>query len=138
VSADKKKVLLVDDNHDILDILEIYLYRDFSITSAVNGFEGLVKARQIKPDCIITDIMMPVMDGIKFFNNLRKEEANAGTPVIGVTSFVRKITIKSLLNMGFKRVLTKPLSRDDVMAAVKEALAAGQVFPPDIKLTAVK
>jgi len=120
----RKTVLLVDDNHDILDLLEIYLYRDYDIATALNGFEGLEQARRHLPDCIITDIMMPVMDGIKFFNNLRKQEGAAAIPVIGVTSFIRTITIKSLLNMGFCKVLTKPLARDDVVRAVQEALDA--------------
>jgi CheY-like chemotaxis protein len=122
MKSEKKKVLLVDDNHDILDLLEIYLYRDYEIVTAVNGFEGLEKARHQKFDCIITDIMMPVMDGIKFFNNLRKQENCAAVPVIGVTSFIRKITTKSLLNLGFRKVLTKPLGRDDVVKAVQDAL----------------
>jgi CheY-like chemotaxis protein len=125
MNQEKKKILLVDDNHDILDLLEIYLYRNYRITTALNGFEGLEKARQEKPDCVVTDIMMPVMDGIKFLNNLRKQDGCASTPVVGVTSFVRKITIKSLLNIGFYKVLTKPLGCDDVVKAVQEAISTG-------------
>jgi CheY-like chemotaxis protein len=128
VNSERKKILLVDDNHDILDLLEIYLYKDYTITAAVNGFEGLVKARHQKPDCVITDIMMPVMDGIKFFNNFRKEDSCTTIPVIGVTSFVRKITIKSLLNMGFSKVLTKPLGREEVVTAVTESLTGQKIF----------
>jgi CheY-like chemotaxis protein len=126
VSTANKRILLVDDNHDILDLLEVYLYRDYEIATALNGFEGLNKAKEELPDCVITDIMMPVMDGIKFYNSLRKQAGGAGIPVIGMTSFVRKVSRKSLLNMGFFRVLSKPLGREAVRRAVEEALGAAQ------------
>jgi CheY-like chemotaxis protein len=126
MNTGKKSILLVDDNHDILDLLEIYLYRDYEITTALNGFEGLNKAKARLPDCIITDIMMPVMDGIKFFNNLRKQAGGADVPVVGITSFVRKVSRKSLLNLGFFRVLSKPLRREEVRRAVEEALESAQ------------
>jgi CheY-like chemotaxis protein len=115
---DKKKILLVDDNHDILDLLEVFLYDDFEITSVLNGFEGLKIAEEILPDLIITDIMMPVMDGIKFLNNLRKKPKVAGVPVIAVTSFAKKLNIKSLLNMGFNGVVSKPFSREEILAVI--------------------
>ena len=115
---DKKKILLVDDNHDILDLLEVFLYDDFEITSVLNGFEGLKIAEESLPDLIITDIMMPVMDGIKFLNNLRKKPKVAGVPVIAVTSFAKKLNVKSLLNMGFNGVVSKPFSREEILAVI--------------------
>ena len=115
---EKKKILLVDDNHDILDLLEVFLYDDFEITSVLNGFEGLKIAEEILPDLIITDIMMPVMDGIKFLNNLRKKPKVAGVPVIAVTSFAKKLNIKSLLNMGFNGVVSKPFNREEILAVI--------------------
>jgi len=123
MSRQRKKILLVDDNHDILDLLEIFLYHDFDIITALNGFEGVQKAKSENPDCIITDIMMPVMDGIKFFNNVRKHNEGQAVPIIGITSFAKKITTKSLLNMGFSHVLTKPLSRELVCGTVQQAIA---------------
>jgi CheY-like chemotaxis protein len=118
----KKKVLLVDDNHDILDLLEVFLYHDFEITSVLNGFEGLKIAEEIIPDLIITDIMMPVMDGIKFLNNLRKKQKIAAVPVIAITSFAKKLNIKSLLNMGFSGVVSKPFNREAVMEVISGIL----------------
>lgn len=116
------KILLVDDNHDTLDLLEIYLYKDFEILTAFNGFEGLKRAEDELPDLVITDIMMPVMDGIRFFNNLRKQEKTKSIPVIAITSFVKKITKKSLINIGFNGVVSKPLDRDTVIETVKKAI----------------
>jgi CheY-like chemotaxis protein len=117
-----KKALFVDDNHDTLDLLEVYLCRDYEIATALNGFEGLKLSEELLPDFIITDIMMPVMDGIKFLNNLRKQPKTARIPVIAITSFAKKLNIKSLLSMGFNGVVSKPFDRDAILDVVQKAL----------------
>ena len=116
------KVLLIDDNHDTLDLLEVFLYQDFEIITAMNGFDGLKKAEIEIPDIIITDIMMPIMDGIRFFNSLRKQENTKAIPVIAITSFAKKITKKSLLSMGFDEVVGKPLERSEVVETVQRVM----------------
>ncbi|MDG5815963.1 response regulator [Chitinispirillales bacterium ANBcel5] len=119
----RHKILLIDDNHDTLDLLELLLYKSFEIVTAMNGFEGLKKAQEEKPHLIITDIMMPIMDGIRFYNNLKKEESIKKTPVIATSSFLKKITYKSLLNMGFNGVVSKPVKREEVFSAIEKILA---------------
>jgi two-component system, chemotaxis family, response regulator PixH len=114
----QKTIILVDDDHGILDLLELYLYGDYKIVTALNGFEGLKKADELLPDFIITDIMMPVMDGIKFLNTLRKRPETANIPVIAITSFNKMRNEKSLLNMGFKGVVFKPLKREAILEAI--------------------
>ncbi len=122
MTVTKKKVLLVDDNHDILDLLEVFLFGKYDCIAAINGFEGLKAARDIGPDVIITDIMMPVLDGIKFLNSLREDPKTAPIPVIAVTSFIKKGNIKSLLSMGFSGVVTKPFERDAIIAMIEKSL----------------
>jgi CheY-like chemotaxis protein len=117
------KILLIDDNHDTLDLLEMYLYKDYEVITALNGFEGLKRAENEIPDLIITDIMMPVMDGIRFFNSLKKVDKTISIPVIAITSFVKKITKKSLLNMGFNGVVSKPLVRNTILDTVHKVLS---------------
>ncbi|MDR2728279.1 MAG: response regulator [Chitinispirillales bacterium] len=119
----KKTILLVDDNQDTLDILEIFLYKDYEIITALNGFEGLKKAENEAPDLIMTDITMPVMDGIRFFNQINKNESAKQTPVIAVTSFDHDITTNSLLSMGFCAVVSKPFEKQTIIAAVSSALS---------------
>ena len=114
----RKRIILVDDDHGILDLLEVYLYKDYELITALNGFEGLKKADEFLPDFIITDIMMPVMDGIKFLNTLRKRPETATIPVIAITSFNKMMNEKSLLNMGFNGVIFKPLQREAVLEAI--------------------
>jgi CheY-like chemotaxis protein len=118
-----KKVVLIDDDHGVLDLLEVYLYGEYEIITAVNGFEGLKKADEFLPDFIITDIMMPVMDGIKFLNTLRKRSETATIPVIAITSFNKMMNEKSLLNMGFKGVIFKPLSRESVLEVIEDVFS---------------
>jgi len=117
-----KKILIIDDDHDSLDLLEVILFRDYELSTAVNGFEGLTKAQELRPDCILTDIMMPVMDGIGFINNLRKHPDLGKTPVIAVTSFTDKHPVKSLLNIGFSDVMSKPFGNADVLKTVRGVL----------------
>ena len=118
--SEKAKILLVDDNYDILDLLEVFLFGHYEIVTAQNGFEGLNMAEEMRPDIIITDIMMPVMDGIKFLNMLRKKPETALIPVVAITSFAKKMNVKSLMNMGFSGVVAKPFNRE----AILEVLAA--------------
>lgn len=120
--SDKKTVLIIDDDHDTLDLLELFLFKDYDVSTAVNGFEGLSKAQDKPPDLILTDILMPVMDGIKFINNLRKNPPTEAIPVIAVTSFTDKYPRRSLLSIGFSEVVNKPFTKDDVLSAVQTVL----------------
>lgn len=119
----RKRVLIIDDDHDILDLLEIILYQQFEIATAVNGFEGLKIAGALKPDLILTDIMMPVMDGIKLLNNLRRQPETSTIPVVAVTAFLKEHSVKSLLSLGFAAVVGKPFEKNNVISVIKEKLA---------------
>lgn len=120
--SERKKVLLIDDNDNTLDLLEVFLYGSYELTTAVNGFEGLKAAERDRPDLIITDIMMPVMDGIAFINELRRRSATAHIPVVAVTSFAEQTTVKSLHNVGFCSVIAKPFEKNAVVETVAREL----------------
>lgn len=106
--TEREKILIVDDDHDTLDLLEIFLYRNYEIITAVNGFEATARIEEEHPSLIMTDIKMPVMDGIALLNNLRKRPATNAIPVIAITSFTKEHATKSLLNLGFSGVISKP------------------------------
>ena len=116
------KILIVDDDHDTLDLLEIYLYKHYDVVTALNGFEALAKIEEEVPALIMTDIKMPVMDGLRFFNSLRKQESTQHIPVIAITSFVKEHTVKSLVSMGFKGVVAKPPDCKTVTEAAAKIL----------------
>lgn len=118
----RKKVVIIDDEPEILDLFEIFLYKDFEVYTASNGFDGLKVAKEVKPDCVITDIMMPALDGIKFLNRFRKIEGMESIPVIAVTAFSATLQEKSLRNIGFAMVVAKPVSRAVLVDSINEVL----------------
>lgn len=82
-----KKILIVEDELAYLKLFDSQLTeRGFEVTVAVNGQEGLKLARQIKPDLIILDIRMPVMDGLTMLDLLRRAEGGNQTKVILLTN----------------------------------------------------
>ncbi len=129
MSTPKPKILIIDDSLDTLDLVEVFLYREFDVFTAANGFEGLKLASELSPDLIMTDIMMPTMDGIRLFNDLRKQEKTATVPVVAITSFLKKITRKSLLHMGFNAVLAKPFDRERLLALIGRLLSHKKINP---------
>ena len=69
----QKKILLIDDEQDILEILSYNLEKEgYQVSTASNGNEGIEKAKQIIPDLILLDVMMPEKDGIETCQDLRK------------------------------------------------------------------
>lgn len=118
------KILIVDDDHDTLDLLELFLYRHYDIITAMNGFEALSRVESERPQLIMTDIKMPVMDGIRFLNSLRKHSSTRSVPVIAITSFTQEHTIKSLTNIGFDGILAKPPDGKLVLELVTSLIEA--------------
>ncbi len=117
-----KNILIIDDNNNILDLFEIILYKDYNVITAVNGFEGLQKATEQIPDLIIADIIMPVMNGIQFFNKARKVESLAKVPIVAFTDFSKEHNIKSLLSMGFSATLPKPFNKEKTLSTINKLL----------------
>ena len=121
--SEKKKVLIVDDNSDILDLFEIFLYKEYEVYTAHNGFDGLTAAQENKPHCVITDIMMPVMDGIKFITRFHKFEQFQDVPVVAATAFTATMQEEGLRNAGFSAVISKPIGRQELLDIVGSVIA---------------
>jgi len=82
-------VLVIDDDPDFLEGLRIsFEHSAFFVTTATNGAEGLQKAIQLRPDCIILDILMPKQDGDAVFKALKNHPETASVPVIVLTSLL--------------------------------------------------
>ena len=93
--AENKKILIIDDEPDAIAFSEAMLSElgEFDIETAINGLEGLQKAEMIKPDLIILDIQMPVMNGFQVFKELKKNGATDSIPVIMLTGVGEKTGI---------------------------------------------
>jgi CheY-like chemotaxis protein len=119
-------ILVVDDDHDTLDLLEIMLYKKYEIITAGNGFEALAAVRNHAPSLVITDVMMPGMDGMKLLSGLRGIPATEKVPVVAITAFTEEHPVKSLLSMGFAGVIAKPPDTAALETLVSRLLAPGQ------------
>lgn len=116
----RKKILIVDD--EIAGrLLEYNLEKEgYEVYSATNGKEAIVKAERTKPDLIITDIMMPQMDGFKFLERLRSDTKTRSIPVVFVTARGQATDIKKGLKLGVNAYITKPFDTQDLLKKIKD------------------
>jgi CheY-like chemotaxis protein len=118
-------ILLVEDDVQFCQMLVQMLRRDgHEVAVAVNGLEALHVVERIAPDLIITDILMPKMDGIEIIIELARRGFNI--PVIAMSGGRRAITAEFNLNsanvLGVAATLTKPFARADLREAIESAL----------------
>ena len=118
----ENKILIVDDDEDLHTLYGLYLKgQSFQITQALNGQQGLEMVEKEKPDLIVLDMIMPVMDGEEFFLKLRTEKKDP-TPVI-IASVNEKIPQK-LFDLGhIYTTLKKPFTIETLVGKIQEALA---------------
>ena len=106
----KPLVLIVEDNIDIINYVCETLADDYSVISAINGVDGLAKARHEKPDMIITDIMMPQMDGIEMVKALKADIDTSHIPVVIITAKTTTEARIQAYQAGADSFITKPFS----------------------------
>lgn len=114
----KPVILIVDDNRDLRVQLNDHLETDYSIREAVDGIAGFKKAVEIIPDLIITDLMMPKMDGIELCEKLKMDENTSHIPIIMLTA---KDTVEDKitgLQTGADDYIPKPFNMAELRARV--------------------
>jgi len=119
----KKKVLVIDDENDILLIIKSALHEEgYDVATANNGYDGLALAEDASPDLIILDIMMPEMDGFEVLQQLKENEKTAQIPVVILTGLSSKDKIREALNKGIDYYIVKPFEYQDLVSKVKIAI----------------
>jgi two-component system alkaline phosphatase synthesis response regulator PhoP len=117
----KPKILIVDDDVDLVKVMKGTLEsKPYDVIVAYNGKEGLEKAKKEKPDLIMLDIMMPVMDGFSFAEQFAKDPSIAKIPVLALTSF--SDSLGQPFTFEVSEYLRKPLKPKDLIAKVEEHL----------------
>jgi DNA-binding response OmpR family regulator len=125
-----KVILVVDDEERVRALLREYLSREgFQVLTAGDGREALDVARRNRPDLIILDVMMPVMDGYEFLRRYR-DGARATTPVIMLTARVEGAGAVLGLEAGADEYVTKPFSPRVLVARVRAMLRRSGMEPP--------
>ncbi|WP_306589821.1 ATP-binding protein [Geothrix sp. 21YS21S-4] len=115
---DAPMILLVEDHADLRDLLATTLGRTYRVTVASHGQEGLDLARQIQPDLILTDVMMPGMTGDRLLDILRQDPHFQDTPIILLTARVDDELSLRVLQRGATDFLCKPFQFDELLARV--------------------
>ncbi len=104
------KILVVDDEPDILEFIEYNLKREgYEVILAANGQEGIDKAREVAPDLIILDVMMPVLDGIETCRRLREMEEFKSTFIVFLTARSEEYSEIAGFNVGADDYIAKPI-----------------------------
>ena len=113
-------VLVVEDDHNIAELLQMYLEKEgYAVTIAGDGGAGLTKFRAIKPDLVLLDVMMPVMDGWAVCRAIRAESQ---TPVIMLTAKGETDDKVAGLKSGADDYITKPFEMKEVLARIEAVL----------------
>ncbi len=128
-------ILVVDDEQNIVKLARLYLNKDgYQVEAAYNGAEALEKAKSLRPDLIILDIMMPEMDGLAVCQELRK---TSNVPIILLTARDDDIDRVVGLELGADDYVTKPFNPRELVARVKAVLRrTSSAAPPQAVLEA--
>lgn len=112
------RILIVDDNEDMLKMLHDLLAKTFSVSTAKNGTEAISLLNEVQPDLIVCDVMMPKMDGFEFTRRVRSDFNVSHIPIILLTATVSDEARLKGIEMGADAYITKPFSKSYLMARI--------------------
>jgi DNA-binding response OmpR family regulator len=120
---DKKRILVVDDEVDLVEMLIVRLEaNDYEVLVAYDGQEGLDKARTLKPDLIILDIMLPKLDGYKVCRMLKFDEKYKQIPIILFTARAQESDVKLGEEVGADAYVAKPFEQNILLKKIAELI----------------
>jgi DNA-binding response OmpR family regulator len=120
-------VLVVDDDPVILKLLEVnFEMEGFQVVRAADGAEGLERAREVRPDIVVLDVMMPRMTGYEVAKALREDAGTAHIPIIFVTARAQSSDVERGMELGVEDYVTKPFDPLDLIDRVNALLARSQ------------
>ena len=122
------RLLVIEDNHDIAAYIGSQFSSRYAVSYASNGKDGLAKTLDLMPDLIITDLMMPGMDGLEVCRQVRSNEIINHIPVIVVTARITEKERISGLEAGADAYLAKPFNADELRTRVEKLLEGRQLL----------
>lgn len=133
----KEKILIVDDEEDVLKLVCYNLQKEgYHTETAASGEEVLKKARAVLPDLIILDLMLPGIDGLQVCKNLKADAKTQHIPVIMLTAKGEETDIVTGLELGAEDYVTKPFSPKVLIARVRRILQ--RTLAADLKKAPLK
>jgi DNA-binding response OmpR family regulator len=119
----ERTVLVVDDDPVILRLLEVnFEMEGFVVRTAADGLEGLATAKAESPDVIVSDVMMPKMNGIELVRELKADPATARIPVILLSAKAQASDVRDGMDAGADDYVTKPFEPLDLVDRVTKLL----------------
>ena len=119
-----QRVLLVDDSEDIREMWRMWLtFWGFSVDEAANGAEAVAKARRDRPDLILMDLWMPVLDGLQATREIKADPRTAQVPILAVSAQVFSPAAEDALAAGCDTFLAKPVDPDELLEQIRYSFA---------------
>lgn len=119
-----KRILAIDDDRSIAKLNETVLKKaGYEVTIATDGYDGMRKAEEVQPHCILLDLILPGQFGYEVCRNLNENEKTKHIPVIIVTGSGLEEVAMNEPNIKASGYLCKPYSADDLLEAVKKVVA---------------
>ncbi|TVQ06263.1 MAG: hybrid sensor histidine kinase/response regulator [Leptolyngbya sp. DLM2.Bin27] len=117
------KILVIEDEAGVRDsLVDILNAENFIVDSAVNGEEGLRQIHEFKPDLVICDIMMPVLDGYGLLEQVRQDPQLATLPFVFLSAKADRVDFRNGMDLGANDYLTKPFTHDDLLRMIRTRL----------------
>lgn len=117
-------ILLIEDNPGISRLVEFKLtHENMSVVISSNGVDGLAKARELMPDLILLDVMLPGIGGFEVLQSIRDDEATQHLKVIMLTSKNREEDLQRGFSLGVLEYISKPFKLGELMMRIDRALA---------------
>jgi CheY-like chemotaxis protein len=117
----KATILIGDDDPSLRELIRAVLGSGYRFVEAADGREVLAVARDVRPDLIVLDVMLPGLSGIEVLDALRADDEISGTPVVVITAWSHAEV--DAWTAGADRFVSKPFDPDDLSRAVEELLA---------------
>jgi len=125
---DKVQIVCIEDEREMIELVELILKRrGYSIHSAEGGQAGLRLVRDIKPDLVLLDLMMPDMDGWEVYQQMKADPEIQHTPVIVITAKAQ--SIDKILGLHFAKVndyITKPFGPTELIQSIEHVLGSSE------------
>ncbi len=118
----KQNILIIEDEENIARAQELILSAKYSTSIAKDGAEGLNKARKLKPDLIILDLMLPKVNGIEICRRIRADSELADTKVVMVTAKNQSADELKGMDIGADDYIMKPFEAEELMHVVSQVL----------------
>ena len=125
----KHRILIVDDDKDILQIIKLALRDKYEIVTAADGFTGLQKAQAVEPDMMILDIRMPKVDGHQLIDAIHHSPRLRNVPIAVITAHSEPEDEFYAMQQGVSAYIAKPFEMPELIKKIDEVLAHRPIGP---------